>query len=1436
MGDIGRYAGQALGVVGTILMFTPLWKIGAAMMIAGGILSYMTAPRVGDLGQGQQLGTGGHLLTHRSLTEPVPIVYGEVRVGGNIVHMETSGANNNTLHLVVTFSEGPAQGIPTIWFDDKTAAEIPAGGGVHIEVQLGTADQEPLPSLVALFPGWADAMRHTAYAYIRIEHNQDIWPGLPQITGLVQGRLLTDVRTGVTAWSQNPALVIYDLLTNQRYGLGFAAGLMDAQSFRDAANRCDAEGLTFSGIIRSRAAAKDVINQALLSMRGFVTHVDGVYKLRQYYYDAPVMAITQYHILQGTARIELPGLPETPNRIVAHWIDPVQRYTPAQFQFADPAAVVLDGRERDLEVHLLGTTSYDQAARLSLYYLERARRNKVYTFSTTSRGVPLEPGDVISVTQPLYGWTDQSCRVQEIAGGPDHTVALSVIEEAPELYDQVFDIPAHGHHAVIREVVHGVPPDVGTVTLTEVHTQTPTQTVTQLKIEYVRPTEPGWNYAEIFAAVEGGMWMHAGDSNGIFWLPVEVGKAYGVLVRGVSITGVKRPLEDVLLWSRLITGGALAIGQILGLEAVVGGEIVTLRWTALPARDLRGYEIRLGETWAGAAMVGFSTANTITLSGIQSGLIRLWVAGQALAGTYGEAASVDVDVFAAAVPEAIAGRIVRRDPVTGRAQIADGVDPADIATVRQVGTRLGGADVAVTGLAENDMLLVVAGQWQNVPYSAVSTPTANSLMLRDAAGRAQVAAPSAAADIARLDTVTAHNAAATGVHGVGGSTVESVAGAQTKVNAHANLTNNPHAVSAAQVGAETPAGAQDKVDTHNAVTNPHSAVSTPTANMLMLRDSAGRVQAADGVVADDLVTRRQWTTGNWPLLSAIDGTPAAPAYSFTSDPDTGIRRGGGNDLRLVTGGVDRATFDSLGRVGIRTTAPQEELTLGADSDFAIEMAPPTGVTATAVSGGTLPAGTYFYRVVVGDGSGWTTGSAEASCTVDGVSTNACRISWVYPPGADHARIYGRSSPQNQFWTIWSGQSYVDTGTAGAAGTVPTVTTIYASRIRGVGTSRITGELDIRGNGTGTQRLLNVGNTFAGPSFTGQVVVRNDGALVGGHVPINVILAQDANSEQENSLVFARTVNNLGILSNNTFVGQLLFRGSDNTKLINTAAILVRIDGTPGLDSMPGRIEFRTTPAGAATLATRMTIRHNGNVGIGITPEHQLQLFLDSAAKPGTNTWTIVSDERLKQGIVLADLDRCYEIVKALPLKRFTWRDDAYTHEQVRDRSKLGWISQDVAAVFPKATEKKRFDGVPFEDGLEEFEEQDYVVQMQERSHSEIKMIDGQATQIKTVMQEEQKVMLFDELPVFDEAGKQVFDENGAPLIHKVPRMVTRTRPKMTTPAIEDALTMNSDQIIAALYGAVQKLMVEVEDLRKRLDSAEGRIEMNRRVELRKSFA
>ena len=96
-------------------------------------------------------------------------------------------------------------------------------------------------------------------------------------------------------------------------------------------------------------------------------------------------------------------------------------------------------------------------------------------------------------------------------------------------------------------------------------------------------------------------------------------------------------------------------------------------------------------------------------------------------------------------------------------------------------------------------------------------------------------------------------------------------------------------------------------------------------------------------------------------------------------------------------------------------------------------------------------------------------------------------------------------------------------------------------------------------------------------------------------------------------------------------------------------------------------------------------QNNDRIGLNISnPSYQLHLSSSNATKPGTSTWTVSSDIRLKENIEDADLDLCYNNIKNLPLKKYKWKDEYLTIENVPDRHKLGWIAQDVETILPKA--------------------------------------------------------------------------------------------------------------------------------------------------------
>ena len=257
----------------------------------------------------------------------------------------------------------------------------------------------------------------------------------------------------------------------------------------------------------------------------------------------------------------------------------------------------------------------------------------------------------------------------------------------------------------------------------------------------------------------------------------------------------------------------------------------------------------------------------------------------------------------------------------------------------------------------------------------------------------------------------------------------------------------------------------------------------------------------------------------------------------------------------------------------------------------------------------------------------------------------------------------------------------------------------------------------------------------------------------------------------------------------------------------------------GSASTQGAIVFGTMDSNADWLlpTQRMRIAADGNVCIDATSgSYKLTLGSDSAAKPSTATWTISSDERLKENIIPADLDRCYEIVKTVPLKRYTWKDDVYTIETVGDRSKLGWIAQDVKPLFNKAVNAHTQTLLTSTTTQEEYEEQDYAIEIVPKTVVEVKIIAGVPTQVTNVVDEEVKTLLYKDVAVIDEEGKPVINEDETPLLHQVPIMVTKTRDKVVYDELTDCLDLQVDQIYAAMYGAIQSLQLKVEALEKEM--------------------
>ena len=103
-----------------------------------------------------------------------------------------------------------------------------------------------------------------------------------------------------------------------------------------------------------------------------------------------------------------------------------------------------------------------------------------------------------------------------------------------------------------------------------------------------------------------------------------------------------------------------------------------------------------------------------------------------------------------------------------------------------------------------------------------------------------------------------------------------------------------------------------------------------------------------------------------------------------------------------------------------------------------------------------------------------------------------------------------------------------------------------------------------------------------------------------------------------------------------------------------------------------------TNAGAGA-ARKVTIDEDGQVGIGdSSPSYQLELSTDSAGKPSTNTWTIVSDKRVKKD-VKTFADGMHVLAQLNPIQ---YKYNGLAGYKADGKEHIGLIAQDTMDFIP----------------------------------------------------------------------------------------------------------------------------------------------------------
>lgn len=250
------------------------------------------------------------------------------------------------------------------------------------------------------------------------------------------------VKTGVGP-QMNPAHIIREVLTNDDWGLGIDADMIDDVSFAAAADTLYDEGFGLSLQWAGQSTAEDFINDIL-------GHIDATYgndpatgkfyiKLIRGDYDADDLDELTEDDMTITSFLRN-SLSDTSNEVTVTWTNPEseEEQTVTVHDIANFSAQgVIISTSRNY--HAIRTS--DLALRCAMRELGKVSQ-PVATFEieASRTAISYKSGDVVKITYPEYGLNGLPCRVMAVNRGKPGQMAVKMT-----LMEDVFNMPASAY-------------------------------------------------------------------------------------------------------------------------------------------------------------------------------------------------------------------------------------------------------------------------------------------------------------------------------------------------------------------------------------------------------------------------------------------------------------------------------------------------------------------------------------------------------------------------------------------------------------------------------------------------------------------------------------------------------------------------------------------------------------------------------------------------------------------------------------------------------------------------------------------------------------------------------------------------------------------------------------------------------------------------------
>lgn len=263
---------------------------------------------------------------------------------------------------------------------------------------------------------------HLKGRLIRIPTNYD--PDLRTYTGVWNG-------TFKIAYSNNPAWVYYDLLLNDRYGLGhiLKAGQVDKWELYRIAQYCDTEVADGKGgleprfvcnlYLQTRQDALKVLQDIAGIFRGMAYWGGGSVVASADMPDDPVYTYTNANVVDGKFRYSGTSRKSRLSVALVSWNDPTDFYR-AKVEYVEDRESLARYGHRETQITAFGCTSQGQAQRLGRWaLLTNKLETETVNFNVGMDGVLVRPGQVVRIAD--------NSRAGRRIGGRLHNATLTTL-------------------------------------------------------------------------------------------------------------------------------------------------------------------------------------------------------------------------------------------------------------------------------------------------------------------------------------------------------------------------------------------------------------------------------------------------------------------------------------------------------------------------------------------------------------------------------------------------------------------------------------------------------------------------------------------------------------------------------------------------------------------------------------------------------------------------------------------------------------------------------------------------------------------------------------------------------------------------------------------------------------------------------------------------